>query len=213
MNRSDDAAERAAGSAGSVLPRTEPIEVVPETGQDALIVFESMFGSTRRVAEAIADGLRTRATVAVRSVADLPAADGIRLLVIGAPTHAHSLSRASSRAEGREWAEDRARYALEPGAHDIGIREWLPVANIGDCAFAAFDTRADMPRLFTGSAAAVIARRLRRRGLRELLPPRSFLVDKDSRLLDGEIEQAYEWGRRLGGAFLVEGATPGERRS
>ncbi len=74
--------------------------------------------------------------------------------------------------------------------------------------FAAFDTRVDMPRIFTGSAATAISTRLRKRGLRELVRPESFLVDKDSRLLAGELERAHAWGAALAprGALGIVGS-------
>jgi hypothetical protein len=54
-----------------------------------------------------------------------------------------------------------------------------------------------MPKIFTGSAAATISRQLRKRGIRELVGPESFLVDKDSRLIPGELERARAWGAAL----------------
>ncbi|GAT73759.1 hypothetical protein MHM582_2253 [Microbacterium sp. HM58-2] len=198
------------------MNRSEEIEsagTAAGASEEVLLVFESMFGSTRRIAEAIADGIRTSLPAGVHRVADLPSAEGRRLVVVGAPTHAHSLSRPESRAEGRRWARDRARFALEPGPHDIGVREWIPVARLSGDSFAAFDTRIDMPRIFTGSAAGAISKRLRRRGLRELLPPESFLVDKDSRLLPGEAERAFEWGRTLGAALRAETGDAARRES
>ena len=61
----------------------------------------------------------------------------------------------------------------------------------------AFDTRADMPRIFTGSAAAGIDRRLTKLGSDALAEPESFLVDKSSRLLAGEEERARSWASAL----------------
>lgn len=65
----------------------------------AVIVYESMFGSTRYVAEAIAEGLADCAEVSVVPVAHANAEvlDGVDLLVVGAPTHLHGLPRPSSR--------------------------------------------------------------------------------------------------------------------
>lgn len=74
------------------------------------IVYESMFGSTRKVAEAIARGLGPRTTTRVVRVSEAP--DSIvdaDLVIIGAPTHAHGLSRPESRAEAAKWAADPER--------------------------------------------------------------------------------------------------------
>src|SRR5438270_13966358 len=60
-----------------------------------LVVYESMFGATRQVAEAIGEGAARTATVQVRRV-DLAQPDEFAaadVLVIGAPTHGHGLPR------------------------------------------------------------------------------------------------------------------------
>lgn len=169
----------------------------------AAIVYESMFGSTRRVAEAIADGLRPFASVTVMKVKDAPEAfPDIDLLLIGAPTHVHSLSRPSTRVEAAKWGDDpERRLTLEPDAEGIGVREWLETCGDVPARFAAFDTRADMTELFSGSAAVAIDKRLRRLGSHRLLAKHSFLVDKDSVLESGQLDDAREWGRTIGAAL------------
>jgi flavodoxin len=60
----------------------------------ALVVYESMYGNTREVADNIADGLRTEYEVTLVPVAEATGdmvADA-DLLVAGAPTHMHGLS-------------------------------------------------------------------------------------------------------------------------
>lgn len=169
----------------------------------AAIVYESMFGSTRRVAEAIAEGLRPFASVTVMKVKDAPEVfPDIDLLLLGAPTHVHSLSRPSTRVEAATWGDDRERrLTLEPDAEGIGMREWLETCGDIPARFAAFDTRADMTELFSGSAAAAIDKRLRRLGSHRLLAKHSFLVDKDSVLEAGQLDDAREWGRTIGAAL------------
>ncbi|MGD9960770.1 flavodoxin family protein [Nocardioides sp.] len=86
----------------------------------ALVVYESMFGNTREVAEAVAAGLRGHLEVELHDVASAPPADDTwDLVVVGGPTHAFSLSRASTRAEAI------AKGGTE-GSVDIGLREWVP---------------------------------------------------------------------------------------
>ncbi|MEO7982335.1 MAG: flavodoxin, partial [Sporichthyaceae bacterium] len=56
-----------------------------------LVVVESMFGNTRAVGEAVADGLRTSSDVDAVDIVDVaaaPAAPAVDLLVLGGPTHA-----------------------------------------------------------------------------------------------------------------------------
>lgn len=168
----------------------------PTTGLRATVVFESMFGNTRLVAEAVADGLRAAgAEVSVECVRrDLAAAPDADLVVVGAPTHAFSLSRPSTR-----------RAAVEQGADpvdpDHGMREWLegwPRAGADAPAVAVFDTRATKVRRLPKAAGTRAARLLRRRGYRLIEPPAAFLVgDVAGPLEDGELDHARTWGRGL----------------
>ena len=168
----------------------------------ALVVYESMFGSTKTVAEAIAEGLRASGPVRVVEVSILASAPGstrladdITLLVVGAPTHAFSLSRASTR-------QDAAKQA--PGGvitSGKGMREWLEALSLptGGLPIAAFDTKVAKPNL-PGSAAKSAEKRLKGAGGRPVVPARSFKVQgKADGLLEGEVEAALEWGRALGG--------------
>ena len=94
----------------------------------ATILYESMFGNTRQVAEAIAEGLRTFAAVTVLPVREAPESIDGDLLVIGGPTHVHGLSRPATRAQARAWADDTAKHlTLEPDAEGWGCGSgWRP---------------------------------------------------------------------------------------
>ncbi len=165
-----------------------------------LIVYESMFGGTRRIAEAIADGIRASHDVTVVAVteAEGTAPDDFALLIVGGPTHAHSLSRAATRAEAVQWVtRDQLDLELETRLGDRGIREWIKEDEPRPARHAAFDTRADMPRIFTGSAAAAIDKRLTKLGSERITEPMSFLVDRKSHLVPGEVERARGWGVQL----------------
>jgi hypothetical protein len=167
------------------------------------IIYESMFGNTRRIAEAIAQGMSETVPTEVSAVHTLdPWPLEPDVVIVGAPTHVHGLSRSSTRAEAVRWAEDSARgLDLDESARGIGVREWLADSAPAVEMFAAFDTRADMPRIFAGSAAAAIDRTLRSRGVSRLVEPQSFLVDRENRLKEGEVERARAWGRELGEAL------------
>lgn len=169
---------------------------------ETLIVYESMFGSTRRLAESIAEGLRDRGLRVVVSPAATAPSDvgGYGLVIVGAPTHAHTLPNAASRTQAAEWAADPGRnLELEPDALSAGVREWIDdVRTTNGTEWAAFSTRVDMPRIFAGDSAAAIARRLRRRGT-EIIARSDFLVDRDSRLLPDQEERARSWAGELVG--------------
>lgn len=167
---------------------------------NALIVYESMFGNTRKLAEAIADSLQeagvdTAILHAHKAPSDL---SDYRLVVVGAPTHAHSLPRPKSRTEAVEWATDPTKkLTLEPTAETRGVREWLEgVMLVGDPRFAVFSTRADIPRIFSGDACAAIAKGLRRH-LADVDARADFLVDLDNHLVAGEEDRAREWAGSL----------------
>jgi len=170
----------------------------------ALVVTESMFGNTasigRRVAEALLDdGVPTEVVDVGAAAVDLPPT--VRLLVVGAPTHAFSLSRPSTRADAvRQGAsEDRAR---------TGVREWLgsvlPQDQRHAPRVAIFDTRVSKVRRLPAAAGPRAARLARRRGLQVATRPEAFLVqDVRGPLLEGEEARARSWGHYL--ATLVSG--------
>lgn len=171
---------------------------------NALVVYESMYGNTRRIAQAVARGLGgTAVHVAAVDPHAVTAAD---LLVVGGPTHTLGMSRPQTREAARKAAADDPALRLEPDATGLGLREWLTTLNGTGRAAAAFDTRLRMPG-WIGHAAPRIARQRRRTGHRCLRPPTSFFVSKQSVLLDGELQRAEEWGARLAAAVPQSAAT------
>ncbi|MFI7644368.1 flavodoxin family protein [Nonomuraea sp. NPDC049400] len=168
---------------------------------DALVVYESMYGNTKQIAEAVAEGLASRMRAMVVEVGSAPSELGqeIGLLVVGGPTHAFSMSRAST----RQSAAQQATASLV--SRGEGVREWLATLHTSSAALgsAAFDTRIGKPRI-PGSAARGIARRLRRLGIRAVAQPQGFYVTGTQGLLvEGELERARQWGESLAAAFPV----------
>lgn len=176
----------------------------------ALVVYESMFGNTEKLAEAVVRGLRRGGCDAVGldvRWAELGAPVDADLLVLAAPTHAFSLSRPSTR-------EDAVRRGAPPARAATGLREWLTSlqpARDGGPAVAIFDTRAEMVRRLPASAARSAARLARLRGFRVVDRPQGFVVDDVAGPLgDGELERAEAWGRSL--VDLVAQREPGGSR-
>jgi hypothetical protein len=165
----------------------------------ALIVYESMYGNTEAVAEAIAEGLAPAYMTEVRPVHEAgPISDDVDLLVAGGPTHMHGLSTSMSRGMAAAAAKEDASK-LAPGATESpGLRSWLrDLERARHAVAAAFDTRGDARAALTGSAARGIARRLRRRGY-DVIGTASFLVaDAEGPLEAGELERARSWGASL----------------
>ena len=167
----------------------------------AVVVYESMYGNTHAVANAIAEGLRSTFDVVVTPVgeADQGKVGSADLLVVGGPTHVHGLSTAMSRKAAADTAaKPDDEHELDPDAEGPGLRDWfdnlLPTS--GQRA-AAFDTRFDASPVLTGRASKGIARRLHKHKYELVAEPESFLVDKQDHLLDGEAERARGWAEQL----------------
>ncbi len=159
----------------------------------SLIVFESQFGNTAQIAEAVAVGLREHGPVQLVGVDDAPAswAPDVDLLVLGAPTHALSMSWPSSRVSA---ASDGAEGTTS------GLREWLdklpspvPVPRI-----AVFSTKQGHT-MFTGSAAKAAAKSLRNHGTQTAEAAYFVVKGKSGPLEEGERERATAWARSLAG--------------
>lgn len=159
-----------------------------------VVVYESLFGNTRAVAEAIADGLQDGGEVSLHSTLEDIDPTSADLLVIGGPTHIHGMSRPTSR------HLDDDKPSPIPGADEgPGIRELIKNLPAGDRRpVATFDTRLDKPAWITGSAASAAGRKLERRGYRLIAEAESFIVeDMDGPLQPGEIDHARMWGKAL----------------
>ena len=63
----------------------------------AYVVYESMFGNTAVIGQAIADGLGQHLEVESHNVSEGLPVSGTGLLVLGGPTHAFSMSRTATR--------------------------------------------------------------------------------------------------------------------
>src|SRR5688500_6649816 len=129
----------------------------------ALVIFESMFGNTRMIAESVAEGLSSHVVTDLTEVSVAPTriAEDVLHVVLGGPTHAFGLTRPRTRQDAAGQIDKRL---VSPVG---GLREWLEpvVAPPSRHAAAAFDTRIEKPRL-PGSAARGAEKRLRRLGFR-----------------------------------------------
>lgn len=157
----------------------------------AVVVYESMWGSTKAVAEAIAEGLEARGPVRLVEVGDAgELGDDVDLVVVGGPTHAFGMTRESTRADA---AKDHP-----PVISSTGVREWLEAAHLpAGVGYAAFDTKVAKPNL-PGSAAKAIDKALHKLGARRVADATTFRVNgKWDGLVDGELARARGWGASL----------------
>lgn len=156
----------------------------------ALVVYESHYGNTERIARAIAEGMSASADVVLSAIDDASQAapTDVDLVVIGGPTHVFSMSRPQTRADAAKDAEG--------GAHG-GVREWLTgLSGAEDLRVAVFDTRQGHGAL-AGSAARAAERLARRRGMNVVATMDFFVTGRRGPLEDGESERAAAWGRAL----------------
>ena len=160
-----------------------------------LVLYDSLFGNTARIAQAIARGAGALSSVRIMNVAeateDPPAPPD--LLLVGGPTQGHGLSP-----------------SLRSCLHA------LPSWGLRGVLAAAFDTRYRMSKWLSGSAARAAARPLRRAGCLLIASPESFFVEpkhppagekraaRQEGLEAGELERAEGWGRAMGIAALKE---------
>lgn len=185
-----------------------------ETGR-ALIVYESMFGNTERIARAIRDGLRDTLPAELIPAYKAPTVvpDDVRLVVVGGPTHAFSMSRLSTRESARRQGD-----VVMPV--EFGLRDWLDAlvtdsrTTTGDRALplevATFDTRIAATRRLPGSAARAAAKVLRRHHYQVVDSASFFVAESVGPNSPAEIERALNWGRGLG--RQLTDATPSGRR-
>ena len=167
---------------------------------NAIVVYESIYGNTRAIAEAIADGLGGAPVVSPDA---LPAdAAQAELLVVGGPTHIHGMATARSRRAAVEGPHATATATAAPA--EPALRDWLAdLPRADDARAAAFDTRLDKAEWVTGAASHGIAKRLRRHGY-TVVDTASFLVTgNEGPLKDGELERARLWGTELAASALV----------
>lgn len=154
-----------------------------------LIVYDTQFGNTEKIAHVIGQALERAGDVRVMPLNEAQAIElgEVDLLLIGGPTQAHR-----ARKPLRDWVED-----LSPD-------------ELSRLDVAAFDTRLSWPIFFSGSAAHSIANILERRRMRLLVPPESFIMqESEGPIAEGELERAARWAELLSvRASIVPRAAP-----
>lgn len=140
---------------------------------DILVVYDSQYGNTERIARAIADTAQAAGRVRLVRVAPDQPVDigGADVLIVGSPTQG--------------W---RPTSAMQSFLATLGSA--MPTG----MAVACFDTRFAKPRWLTGSAARALAKMLRSAGASLVVPPESFFVSgTEGPLVAGELDRAAGW--------------------
>jgi len=144
----------------------------------ALIVYDSVYGSTEKIARAIAEAITSSAEVKVArageaTTEELASAD---ILIVGSPTHG-----------GRPMAAIR------------DLLNEVPKLSLQGTNVASFDTRLSTKLVGVfGYAAGRIAGNLKRKGGSLIASPEGFLVTgSKGPLKEGELERAAGWAKGI----------------
>jgi flavodoxin len=140
------------------------------------IVYDSLWGNTEKIAQAIGDALSGGAEVLRAAEVDPSAVADLDLLIVGSPTHGGGPT------EAIQDLLDRLEKTVPKGTR-----------------VAAFDTRlATRLVAIFGYAAGRIARTLEKAGATLVLPPEGFVVEgKEGPLREGELQRAADWAAGL----------------
>ncbi len=143
-----------------------------------LIIYDSVYGDTEKIARAIAGAITQFGEVKVLRVGEAAPSDlgSIDLLIVGSPT--------------------------QGGKPTPAVQEFLskiPANALKNISVASFDTRIKMfvAKLF-GYAAGRIADSLRGKGGKLVAPPEGFIVKgNEGPLKEGELERAADWAKKI----------------
>lgn len=141
----------------------------------AIIIFDSNFGNTQKIAETIAKEFETQAIPV--SKASIDELGGLDLIVVGSPINAWRPS------------EKMGKFLAS-----------LNKGQLKGVKAAAFDTRVKL--FIHGDAAKKMSKALENAGAEIIIEPQAFFVKgREGPLLDGEIEKASHWAKLIGSKF------------
>ena len=142
----------------------------------ALIVYDSVYGNTEKIARAIGGAIDGEVRVLRGDEVDYSESKTLDLLVVGSPTQG-----------------GRPTLAIQ------GFLNKVSEADIKGINVAAFDTRFSTKLVgIFGYAAGKIAESLKKKGATLVLPPQAFFVKgREGPLKEGELERAAGWAKEL----------------
>jgi hypothetical protein len=162
----------------------------------AIVVYESHWGNTAAIAEAIAEGIGEGARAMPTSEATPAVVAEADLVVAGGPVNVLGLPTENVR---ESIARDPRHAATPPDLSHASLRSWLDGLPHRKAAAASFETRL---KWSPGGATGTIDRSLRKAGLRTIARAQKFIVSGTyGPLRDGELERARAWGADLWAAM------------
>jgi len=152
-----------------------------------LVLYDSFFGNTNKVAQSIVDELKEQHEVSLAKVeaANIDQLHGLDLIFVGSPTRAFS-----------------------PSPNMTAFLKQIPSQSLTSLKVAVFDTRIapeDIKPKFVGMAIKLagyadkkIISLLKPSGAKVLLPGEGFLVaESEGPLKDGELDRARAWAKAI----------------
>jgi flavodoxin I len=154
----------------------------------AMVVYDSAYGNTEKIAQAIGQGLGSPEDVEVVQVGNVESQQlaGLTLLIVGSPTQKFSPTGATTR-----FLKGIPQNSLQ-GVKVAAFDTRFPVSEIEKVRILAF-----FVKIF-GYAAEPIAGRLEKKGGELVIPPQGFFVEgTEGPLQEGELERAADWAKQI----------------
>ena len=151
----------------------------------ALVVYDSVFGNTEKIAKKIGESIGEDARVVKVTAVSPDDMAGVEVLIVGSPTR-----------------------AFRPTKEITGFVNKLPSKSLQGVSIAAFDTRMDtelvdnavlsfMAKLF-GYADKPIENKLVKKGGVKTVESAGFIVlESEGPLREGELDRAEEWAKKI----------------
>jgi flavodoxin len=155
----------------------------------AMVVYDSAFGNTEQIAQAIGSALGFPENVEILRVGNVKPEQltGLELLIVGSPTQ-----------------------KFRPTSAISNLLKSIPKNGLKGVKVAAFDTRITMEEIESsvpmlrilvkifGYAAKPIADRLKKKGGELIMPPEGFYVEgTEGPLKEGELVRAADWAKLI----------------
>ena len=155
----------------------------------AMVVYDSVFGNTEQIAQAIGNALGSPENVEILRVGNVKPEQltGLKSLIVGSPTR-----------------------GFRPTPAISSLLKSIPKNGLEGVKVAAFDTRFTMDEIESsvfilpilvkifGYAAKPIADRLKKKGGDLIVPPEGFYVKgTEGPLKEGELERAADWAKLI----------------
>lgn len=141
-----------------------------------LVVYDSVYGNTEKIAQAMGEGIGKDAKVVKAEDTEPVDLESVELLIVGAPT-----------------------YGGRPTPKMKEFLDKIKSVSLNDVKVGTFDTRlpATWVKIF-GFAAGKIEKQLKSQGGKSVIKPEGFFVSgTKGPLIDGECERAAKWVREV----------------